>query len=432
MRIFIGVIEISNFIKSYSTALIGKGHEVFTSTSFMKKSFYKDDFDLNFSEFGLFLAQRGVIPKVNFIIRIFNKLYNRFPILFKKQIEKQIISNFDVFIFIWGLKSMLPNYKDLEIIKNNKKRIIFCLMGSDVRHPLAFQQFYNVDSTEPWGDSISKLKLSSKLFPLRKVELLSDVIFSLPDQSLLGVRPYNHLKIMVDTNLISLNLEKFQNTKITVLHMPSRPKTKGTIFINKVILKLKNEGFDFNYLYKTSVPHDRVFNYLSGAHIVVDELNGLGPGMLGYEAMASGCVVLTNSDKHSIVQTPAIRTNKENLYLNLKKMLQLKMSELMKIAETSRRYVEDYHSVDKIGSYIENAIYGELKPDYYPTFISRNFRNTFNQRIPKKIQALTDDVILSHGYIDSESYISLKNKGQALGKSLKFRKWKPSLEDKII
>ena len=152
-------------------------------------------------------------------------------------------------------------------------------------------------------------------------------------------------------NFYLVNNEYFENknnkfdqiSRIVVCHAPSNPVVKGTTEIREAIKTLTDEGFEIEYIEFIDVPHDEVLRGLRRAHIVVNELFAMMPGVFAIEALAHSCVLLTSADPRyekdiEWGSSPAwIVTNRQNILQNLRWCLTNKES-LQGLSEIGRSW----------------------------------------------------------------------------------------------
>lgn len=124
------------------------------------------------------------------------------------------------------------------------------------------------------------------------------------------------------------NDQKFEMVgRVKIIHGPSSPLIKGTPLVRAAIKKLREEGYEFEYIELIRVDHSEILKHLSGAHIVLNEFYAFMPGMFGVEAMASHCALMTSADEKIETSLPVgsnsawMVTEYWNIYDNLKKLL---------------------------------------------------------------------------------------------------------------
>src|ERR1035437_5083805 len=191
MNIFIGTSEVANIIHLYAEGFKQLGHKVTTCAK--PHSFYKNkyDFDLSLPRWLLYLNK---LSRINFLNNIVSKTIEKYELYRKERILEKIINETDIFIFVFDgftPKSLF----DYNYIKSKNKKIVSIFCGTEVRDWDAFSKAYKINIETIEKNPIDNKPFNSKLFRVRKNELLSDAIYSIPDQSILGIRPYFELKI---------------------------------------------------------------------------------------------------------------------------------------------------------------------------------------------------------------------------------------------
>lgn len=84
--------------------------------------------------------------------------------------------------------------------------------------------------------------------------------------------------------------------RLRVFHAPSSPVIKGTELVRQAVNALREEGFEFDYIEVTNIPHKEVVEHLRNSDIVMNQFYAFMPGMFGIEAMAAGAVTLMSAD----------------------------------------------------------------------------------------------------------------------------------------
>lgn len=215
-----------------------------------------------------------------------NSLYKKiiFHILYKIclfPIFLWTIVRFDVFIF--GYNSSFFKFLDLPILKLLNKKIIYIYFGSDSRPP-----YMNgvIIKGKKWSiDKIYKETVKRKK-KIKIVEKYADIIINHPACGQFHDKNYiNWLCIGMPT-IISKNtiVSTQDNSKILVVHAPSRPLIKGSIQFEKYI-KPYIEKKQIEYVELINKPHKMVLETLQKCDFVLDELYSDSPlGGLSSEA----------------------------------------------------------------------------------------------------------------------------------------------------
>lgn len=289
MRFLIGCYEICGLIRTYSEELKKQGHHVTTIAD--KNAFfdYSYDYPLTNLKYDYFKKK----TKTPF----FQKLFFKFSELMEKCFPKlrlylillSLARKTDVYIYIW--EGFVPDKYLFRILKLFSVKTIVLFLGDEVRNFTALSSEFDVS---PWvfPEHYAQKSVEESIMKLRYAEKYADLIYSVPDQMGFAVRPYFHLHLPVDVSAYYFK-NHFRKVPI-VLHLPSEPFIKGSDVIMETLKELKEEGLEFEIMYKSRIPHEEVKTVLAEVDILVDEIILHGPGVLAMEAMASGCAVATN------------------------------------------------------------------------------------------------------------------------------------------
>lgn len=372
MRIFIGLEDIASQASDLKKGFSSLGVDSYTAIL--------ESYNITASDVDKVIGRNNFLTKLP--LRPY-RLYSLARYGFRRQkLLREMAKECDVFIFIW--QSFYDDVRDLEYLKRLGKKIVVFFMGSEQRWSNAFGQELNMFgipnpylrlSTEEFLFKIKALK--STLRYVRNVEKYADVIYSLPNQSQLSLRPYSHFYIPVDTGSI---FEKPQQRKIPVIaHAPSNRALKGTDIVLNTLEKLKSEGVKFETCLIEKVAHSEAIKMYTESDIVIDQLFTPSGGKLAREGLAAGKVVLSSLRRDYIDKIPAdcpiIDVNPETLYDELKKII-LDYPRRVELAKKGRSFVEKYHEVRVLCRDILRKL---EKPtsrenfDYYPTFFREKF-----------------------------------------------------------
>lgn len=365
------------------TTCVGNKHLFFSDNNYDILSNYWADYVVGKNTNKPFGAPQNIVNKVALKLRTTTPVFDGF-------ISKKIFDAHDVFIFIWAGEYLMRNGKDLELLKQKGKKIVSILVGSDVRYPEAFQQEFNTD-TVGWPAKYKK-SFSHYNQVIRKVELYSDLIFSVPDQAGLAIRSYDHFPIPLIQERYQFNWP--DNDVPVVVHAPSAPALKGTDIILDTLDQLKNEGVKFNLHFIKNMKNRELIELLQKADVLVDELVLNGPGILSFEAMLCGCAVATHYYDKSpdCFRPPVCSIDKENIYAVVKKLLTDKEFRKQKAFE-GRAYAEKNNNVVIIVKNILNKLSAKEKSnDYQPLFFRDHFRLPEGKTISTLDKKLTQEV----------------------------------------
>jgi len=242
-KIVIGSVEVVGIIKTLSSALRELGHQVTTIASMDDSGFYQYEYDLNpdnliYSYFKFKIKSRFLAQLITKYLSVFGKSINN---KIRDKITEKIFLGVDVYIFVW--KTVLQEDEQLlSYLKKKEIKIVSLFLGSDIRDYPAFKQKFNIIHWD-FSDELNLPGTEAKKKKLALHEKYSDVIFSVPDQSIFAKRSYFHLQV-------PMQIQKFSriipNNEIpVVLHAPSKPELKGTDLILQTLEELKSEGVKF-------------------------------------------------------------------------------------------------------------------------------------------------------------------------------------------
>lgn len=368
MKILIGSQDIAGLITQYKAGFIDNGHNVTTIVN-TKHNFYNYEYDYVTNDMFFSSLYSVEINKKNYLKRLIRKInyYNRYY-EYKKFIRQQILEH-DIIILIWH--PFFSDCSDLKFAKKYNKKIISIFVGSDVRYFQAFKQEFNVINWK-FPDNLDHTNPNYHLKIIRNSEKYSDLIYSVPDQAGLQLRPYSHSQVPIEVEHIQFNYPDNQIPK--VIHAPSEPFKKGTDIIDSTLRKLKLEGLKFEYISVRNLKNREILKLLKEADILVDEIVFNGPGVLSFEAMASGCAVATKYIESSpnSFQPPIWNIDASNIYEKLKKLL-TDFELRKKLAFSGREYVENNNSAKIITKKIIEDLDKNVHLEYYPAFLLKVF-----------------------------------------------------------
>jgi hypothetical protein len=355
MRILIGTYEICGWVSLFQKVFNKLGHRC--------DSLVKIKHHLYSSSVYTFNASRYHIPIIfksgrlrNIIQRINDSITNRYLSNF----VRKNAGKYDLVIYIWD--TILPSFADVEKFRHHGAKIVFLFAGSEVRTYSDFSSTYDAshwDFPDYWVNENTERK---KLY-VETAEKHADLIYSVPDQAGLQKRPYYHLQIPIDlSNFV------FRNNKRSVpnvLHLPSDPWKKGTDIIEKVIGELMAEGVKINFFSYRNLSHQKVAGLLQDMDILVDQIVFHGPGVLGFEAMASGCVVATRylESSPAIFRPPVWNIDAGNIKSKLAELFSNYDLQQKMIIE-GRQYVELYNNSSKVADDILKNLANPNPVDY--------------------------------------------------------------------
>lgn len=206
-----------------------------------------------------------------------------------------VLFRYDSFIYIFGhgmfyYNEYLIKIEELEffVLKFFHKKIVMWLCGSDSRAPYCSGGIYYRRVERLYSETQKKVK---RIKMLEKYMVLIDS----PASSHFHTKPYlisQCVGIPVDCKEKVYNNKKLVN-KVTILHAPSNQRGKGTKIIKGILEEVKKEGYDFEYIEVSGLPHNIVLEKMAMCDIVVDQLYSDTP-MAGFatEAAINGVPVV--------------------------------------------------------------------------------------------------------------------------------------------
>ena len=155
----------------------------------------------------------------------------------------------------------------------------------------------------------------------------------------------------------------YKPNKIPVIvHAPTSPGIKGSIFIEKAIQRLKKDGLNFKYIYLEKTPYKQALRvYREKADIIVDQLFIGGFGNLACEGMYYGrpvCCYLIGDVLKWYPDCPIVNCTIENLYEKLAWLI--KNPEIrVEIGKKGQEFVKKHCDPEKINQKVWD-LYKEL------------------------------------------------------------------------
>lgn len=257
------------------------------------------------------------------------------------------VKNYDIFHFHYA-KSLLPYNLDLPILKLLDKKILMQYWGSDVIQFDIAQKRMRYKK-EDYEKVFHKQDDAKKRAQIAKMEKMVDVTV-VGDPELL---PFSPKSVVVAK---ALNLDEFEfigvnkeNHRLKIVHAPSNRGVKGTDKIIKIIEKLKNDGLDFEFILVENMTNSQAKEVYKSADLIIDDIMQGPYGILCMEAMALGKPVMCRIDDsliHAYPGLPIINVNSDNLYQEIKKVLE-NLDLRIKLAKEGRKYMEANHDIMK-------------------------------------------------------------------------------------
>ena len=282
----LGVIEIAGLLSVLSKIIPNS-----FSYNFGKQFF-------GYSQYGWHFTHKGS-ESLNFFVSLFLR-----PFLFAKSIFRS-----ESFLYLGSegfLYSGIDQRKfEFKILKWQDKKIVNILTGSDIRSLKLMTMGQGQDLTENIASCISMLyphlldddydnKIKQRC---QVINTYCDFVFSAPNDQKSYLANEIFFPYLIPDSQFSRNDSKFKDlSTIRIVHAPSSPLIKGTLVIRSVIKRLKDEGFQIEYIECSDVANSTVLDLLSDAHIAINELYAFLPGVFGLEALSKFCVLVTRAN----------------------------------------------------------------------------------------------------------------------------------------
>jgi hypothetical protein len=385
MRIFLGTNDVAKILTGFKEGFLANGCTVTTLVKDLHP-FYEFHYDYTI----LRQFKNSASYKNRHLRRMIEFAdYNIQNYRIKKKLSR-FIEEHDVFVFIWS--SLLKRFSDYPLLKKANKKIVNVFVGSEIRHISAFKQEFGGNQST-WEQGYLDGDLNSKLFTLRNAELYSDLILSVPDQSGLAIRPYDHLYIPFNGAGITFN--PTEHTPLRVIHAPSKSGIKGSSIIISTIERLRSEGIEMEFKLIQNVSNNELMKELNEADVLVDELYLHGPGTLGLEGMAAGCAVATHtmSTYKDVFNPPVCSIDEGNIYEQLKVLFTNKEYR-SKLIHSGKKFLEEKTAPAVVAkSVLDKLITSPTRYDYYPDFYINRYKLPANTAINEENLELTRKVL---------------------------------------
>lgn len=103
--------------------------------------------------------------------------------------------------------------------------------------------------------------------------------------------------LMPEDRFIDASTKFDDLSRIVVTHASTSPVIKGTPLVRAAVAKLREEGYEFEYVELMGVSNTTLLGELARSHIALNQFYGFTTTVFGIEAMAAGCAVLASSDR---------------------------------------------------------------------------------------------------------------------------------------
>ncbi|MGF7087010.1 glycosyltransferase involved in cell wall biosynthesis [Kroppenstedtia sanguinis] len=286
---------------------------------------------------------------------IYNQSKFKYPLQGYLRLEKmpqwfrQNWGRFDIFHYYWG-KTMFKDLSDLNILAQNKKKVLMRHCGNDVRLlSLAKQK-------NPWIQIIHPHHQTET----EMVKHLQRISAAIEDAIVPDYELYEHAKRfykkvhviprMIETKKYRPLYPDPHKRVPLVVHAPSIPSLKGTSYIEKAVHELKKKHH-FTFRMVQNMPHTQALQIYRQADIIVDQLLIGTHGILAMEAMALGKPVISyiREDLQSTFPRdfPILSANPDTIIEKLDWLLS-HPNERRRLGKIGRVYTVRVHDVSQV------------------------------------------------------------------------------------
>jgi hypothetical protein len=197
--------------------------------------------------------------------------------------------------------------RELAFLRERGRTVVCYFTGSDIRsHPLLneFGRQLGRDVLTTYEPLVSP-GIASEAADLHRQNLAAvaerraHIIFNAPvDQMSYFERPTEPGLYFFPDERIGRQPEKWRDvSRPVVVHAPTSPVIKGTPLVRAAVKALKERGYEFEYIELTNRPNTEVLAALERAHVLLGHFYQFIPGIVGLEALAANCVLLTSADR---------------------------------------------------------------------------------------------------------------------------------------
>jgi hypothetical protein len=370
MRILLGTYDVCGWLSNLGRAFTELGHEVTTAVS-EPPLYIRQSYDVFLPELAGGRPLNEIRPSEGGLHRLVGWMDRNHRQWKYTRSVHSLISRHDLVVKMWH--PFIPSARENDFAKSKGIRLVQLFVGSDARHMPAFRQQYDVSQWDfPFDSDIDPVY---QLSNIRQAEKHADLVYSVPDQAGLQLRPYFHLQAPLQVGNFPYSIPGRDVPRI--VHAPSVPWKKGTDIVESAMEALRSEGLDFEFISLREVPQCTLLQILLDADILVDEIVCHGPGALSIEAMLSGCAVATRylEDSPECFRPPVWSIQADNIIPRLRQLITDKQM-VRRLAEEGRAYALRHNDARRIAAQMLVDLESPREPDYQPRFLR-------DQYIPK-------------------------------------------------
>ena len=323
-----------------------------TTQNYLK---YKADYIISEND-NVFIKELKKLFALRYIVKFDVVFFNFAQMLFKPHLDfeyRKFSVKYWPFIYLYCIYNRTMAQIEIFLLKMFQKKLIMQFQGDDIRQGDVCLKKFDISPAQSveagyYGFRTDRMKRKIISF----YEKHCDLIYYLnPDlKNVLGSKakflPYCHIDLN-DWTPCTIK----ENKTLKIGHAPSNRGFKGTSDILKVIKKLEDKGYEFEFVLIENVSHNEAKEIYKTLDIMIDQLYAGWYGGLAVELMALAVPVLCyirESDLKHIPENmaedlPIINVNPETILEILKELILLERADLKEIGKNSRSFVQKYH-----------------------------------------------------------------------------------------
>lgn len=273
---------------------------------------------------------------------------------------------FNTFVFFFG-RTLLPQNLDLPFYRFFGKKVFIEYLGWDAQQAIYSIEKYRHTNAQYYKDKpldelqnedIVKAKRIEKQAKYAHTQIVcAPYLSEFVEDSVL-------LPLAFPCEQIRASPKQYTNGKtLRILHAPTHKGNKGTEFIEEALVRLRHNGYSFDYARIENVPHKELQKAYDDADLFIDQLLIGWYGTASIEAMAKGCpTVCFLRDSYSehcpyYDKIPIINANPDSIYEILLQVFQGEF-DLGRISYESLKFVHDVHSDSQVAARLLNIVKG--------------------------------------------------------------------------
>lgn len=288
------------------------------------------------------------------------------------------LPRFDSYIFTWG-QSLLPRNLDLPLLHFLRKNITMVVgHGSEARPPYM--------ATAPAGappftaEILASLKAETAAIAgkIQRIERWADNVLGLPTTGQFFESPFiNFYSVGLPTPAPS-DSQSAENEvvavsgDIVIVHVPSKPEVKGTIFIRECMEEIVAKYPHVSYVELTSRPHAEVLAAIGRSTFVIDQLwSDIPMAIVGTEAASLGKATVIagyawDTWRATLAQEewpPTVVTAPEDLLETIESCV-VDIDSIRELGSRAREFVAAKWSCSSVAENYLRVLRGETPPNW--------------------------------------------------------------------